>query len=170
MDELFENLAILLGRHLHVNEESVRDFRDIFDAVVDFYTGFEKFCELFGKSKEELKSVCLQRMNMMREIYGKNLPTESARIDFSDVFSQWSYMYVYMLRHIHLVCHALDITAGEGILTDREARRSPTVCMVGGGPGTDVLGLSVHLLKHGLITPLTSGVHVLDKCTKWKTG
>lgn len=169
MDGLLEDMDTLSIRCLGVNDESVSDLRDILDAVLDLYAAFEKI-KLLGKSKEEIKSSCRQRMTMMSGIYRNDLRTESARIDFSDVFSQWSYMYVYMLRHIHLVCHALDITAGEGILTDREARRSPTVCMVGGGPGTDVLGLSVHLLKHGLITPLTSGVHVLDKCTKWKTG
>ncbi|PIK38471.1 hypothetical protein BSL78_24695 [Apostichopus japonicus] len=151
------------------NGDQELEFRDIFDAVINLYRMFESI-KVGGNSNVQLRNTCRLRLNEMKRVYGNDLPNASARIDYSDLYTQWSYMYVYMLRHIHLVSYALDDTVGNGILTDPEARHSPTVCMIGGGPGTDVLGLSVHLRKYGHKAPLRSGVYVLDKYTKWQIG
>lgn len=144
-----------------------RDLGDVFDSILEIYKTIEQDRNRRNSDKE-LKDICLEYMQETSRIYRYDLPRESDRVDFSDPLKQWSYMFVYTLRHVDLVSYALDATSDIGILKDSDACCSPTVCMIGGGPGSDVLGLSIHLREHGHTAPMSSRLHVLDKYTEWQ--
>ncbi|XP_071836073.1 uncharacterized protein [Apostichopus japonicus] len=150
-----------LFRSLRIHSNDNEDLRNIFDAVVAIYSQWEH-----QYNDRELQKICLSRMKKISKIY-RHLRSEQLRIDFEDRFTQWAYMYLFMMRHVHLVYYALDVTVQERLMFVRPYGRPPAVCMIGGGPGSDILGLCVFLRKHGCTTPLSGQVNVLDKCIEW---
>lgn len=138
------------------------DLTGIFDAVVQIYKELER-----GYQGRQLNQTCLSRMQGISQIYRHQLQFTYARVDFFDIFTQWAYMYLFMMRHVHLVFHAMDVTVQERLIRVDPRGKPPRICMIGGGPGSDVLGLSVFLRKHGCTISPVGQVDVLDKCSNW---
>lgn len=146
---------------------SVEDeLRDIFDAIVKMYRQWEAVSDS-SQHRLSLRSLCLRSMQNTSRIYQQNMPFTGERINFSDIFTRWSYMFVFMPCHIYLVFYSLDHVVRERILAVNPSVRPPSICMIGGGPGSDILGIEIVLMKHGITTPLFRKVHVLDKCSDW---
>ncbi|KAJ8032345.1 hypothetical protein HOLleu_25853 [Holothuria leucospilota] len=143
------------------------ELRDIFDAIVELYLQWDGAIDN-SQHRLVLRSLCLKSMQNTSRIYQQNMPFTTDRTNFSDLLTQWSYMFVFMLRHIYLVFVSLDHVVRERILEVNPSVRPPSICMIGGGPGSDILGIEIVLMKHGFTTPFTPRkVHVLDKCTEW---
>lgn len=141
------------------------ELRDLFDSIVKMYLAWEKSLTSFQRL--ELRILCLESMQNTSLVYKHSLRFLTVRINFSDPFTRWSYMFVFMMRHVHLVFYALDQAVYEKILKVIPSGRPTNVCMIGGGPGSDVLGLGLFLMKHGCTSKLTDQVNVLDKCQEW---
>ncbi|PIK59878.1 hypothetical protein BSL78_03174 [Apostichopus japonicus] len=151
-----------LFRSLRIHSNDNEDLRNIFDAVVAIYSQWEH-----QYNDRELQQICLSRMKDISQIYRHHLRFTQLRIDFADRFTQWAYMYLFMMRHVHIVYYALDVTVQERLIRVNPCGLPPAVCMIGGGPGSDILGYCVFLRKHGFTTQLTGQVNVLDKCIGW---
>ncbi|PIK38470.1 hypothetical protein BSL78_24694 [Apostichopus japonicus] len=151
-----------LFRSLRIHSNDNEDLRNIFDAVVAIYSQWEH-----QYNDRELQQICLSRMKDISQIYRHHLRFTQLRIDFADRFTQWAYMYLFMMRHVHIVHYALDVTVQERLMYVNPSGLPPAVCMIGGGPGSDILGLCVFLRKHGFTATLTGQVDVLDKCIGW---
>ncbi|KAJ8032549.1 hypothetical protein HOLleu_26100 [Holothuria leucospilota] len=144
------------------------DLQRLFETVLARYEQMKRTARCNGESEEQLLVNCRKSMEQMRMIYQKNLPKQTKRVDFSDHTAQWSYMYLYMLRHVHLVYYALNKAIQENVLRMNPNDCPIDVCMIGGGPGSDILGISLLMKEYKCRTPWTNRVFVLDACTQWE--
>lgn len=118
------------------------------------------------KVATHLRDFCLKEMFNNSRVYKYNLSLQIDRLDFNNVVTQWGYMYVYMCRHIHLVHHSMtDALRTKSIAVNARAKNS--VCAIGGGPGSDLLGLLIFFRENGMFAPF-SEINILDRCTAWK--
>lgn len=152
-------------RWLSIRRSVNDELRDLFDSIVKMYQ--DRKGALNGFQQFEFRTLCLKSMQNTSRVYRQSLRFTTDRIDFSDLITQWSYMFVFMLRHVHLVYYALDLTVQERICQVNPSGGPDCICMIGGGPGSDVLGFALFLMKHGCTAQLTSQVYVLDKCFEW---
>ncbi|KAJ8031872.1 hypothetical protein HOLleu_25220 [Holothuria leucospilota] len=99
--------------------------------------------------------------------YNEELHKKGKRLDFGDDSTRWAYVYVFLMRHSHLVHTALVSMIP---FTQKFAiwQNIPQLRMVaiGGGPGSDVLGFALFLKTLGI----TSNFHatIIDRCNEWK--
>ncbi|XP_022101535.1 uncharacterized protein LOC110985092 [Acanthaster planci] len=126
--------------------------------------GLEQF-----QSAEERVADALRRMSMTYTNLGK--AHKIPQPDFADAAYRWAYVYQYLTKHCHLIYQMLWLLLPFDI-TKRWLERGVDVCSVGGGPGTDVIGVLVYLqsVRSYLGKPACERVvgHVLDKfATAW---
>ncbi|XP_038070566.1 uncharacterized protein LOC119739635 [Patiria miniata] len=127
----------------------------------------------FGQPQSAEKQVAnaLQNMSVMYKTVGKAhyLPQP----DFEDPAFHVAYVYQYLTKHCHLIYQMLWMLLPFGIAT-QWLERGVNVCSIGGGPGTDVIGVLVYLrsLRSYLDKPASERVigYVLDKFADAWTG
>jgi hypothetical protein len=83
--------------------------------------------------------------------------------DFSDPVRRFAYVYSYVPAHAHWVYELLDMSPEAAAVFDADKVR---VACVGGGPGSDLVGVLKFLDTHGK-TP-TLFCEIVDGCVQWK--
>lgn len=160
LDHLFQSLTV---------RSENDDLSQIFDAVVNMFRQWEHWEQCQQREDEQtigsLRDRCLTSMAEMSQVY-RHLRHAQSTIDFSVQVTQWAYMYLFMLRHIHLVLYSLGAAFDDGLIYVNPLGRTPKMCMIGGGPCSDLLGVSLFLRRHGLKTPTrTRSISSIDAST-----
>ncbi|XP_071823585.1 uncharacterized protein [Apostichopus japonicus] len=98
--------------------------------------------------------------------YNVNLTTPNERLDFGDSPTRWAYVYVFLMRHSHLVHTALvEMTKFTQNFVSWQYVRTFDVCAIGGGPATDILGFALFLKTLNISSDVQGTV--IDKCGEW---
>ncbi|XP_038063226.1 uncharacterized protein LOC119733937 [Patiria miniata] len=109
-----------------------------------------------------------ESLGSIREIYQKRLSCASSqyRTDWNDPANRCAYVFLYLLQHCHLVCTSLQINSEE-ILTAWRRKSNLKVCCIGGGPGSDLVGLTTFLRENNIF-PSKLECLVLDLYPSWE--
>lgn len=111
---------------------------------------------------------CDQYLKEMRDIYVGGLDKMNERPDFRDKSKQWCYMYLFMLNHSYLLFYSIKRAVEDNFIKINPNGSPLNVCAIGGGPGSDILGLYLLLNEKNCVKPWIRHVDVLDKFVEWE--
>ncbi|XP_038077760.1 uncharacterized protein LOC119745470 [Patiria miniata] len=77
-----------------------------------------------------------------------------------------AYVFLYLMQHCHLVSFSLQETS-KSLRSWRNKKEILKVCSIGGGPGSDLVGLTTFLRKKEIF-PSSLECRVLDLYPNWK--
>lgn len=95
--------------------------------------------------------------------YGNLVSKASAPIDYSDGVKRFAYIYKYTVAHADYI---MQLIQGSKELRDLLAKDSIEVACLGGGPGSDLLGILKYLIKAGA-KDLSLKCYIFDKERAW---
>ena len=150
------------------NSEEVREAADYFRCVLTDV--LDELLEQVGYSYD-MTSKYDQVKNSLRSITtlykrGLSRPTSIFRSDWDDPANRCAYVFVYFMQHCHLVNFSLQQNLPE-ISRSWHNKNNLRVCSIGGGPGSDLVGLTRFLQDTDLFPPSLQ-CHVLDLFPNWK--
>ncbi|XP_038063061.1 uncharacterized protein LOC119733764 [Patiria miniata] len=145
-------------------------FHTILSNVVD-----ELLSRVDGESDSEKYAEVSTALRSISYLYREGLsqPNSESRSDWSKPENQCAYVYLYFMQHCYMMYMAMQPVMSprhchiRARLEYRKQRhRQLRVCSIGGGPGSDVLGLSKFLEDVGLF-PESLHFTVLDLWPEW---
>ncbi len=111
---------------------------------------------------EDAKDVAiLNHLKILREKYPSL--TNGITIDYSDPITRFAYYYRYVSAHAFTVFSLIKAIPDLGHLFDRD---KTSVCCLGGGPGSDLLGVLKFIKANNQSTALMCRVY--DKEERWR--
>ena len=116
------------------------------------------YADLDG-SEEEKDELVKEKLDELGAAYHK-LSQENPRIDYSDPATRIGYVFRYVSSHAHIVAEAV-----EDNLYSLLDEKTLTVSCIGGGPGSDFLGIVLLLLRYKRETKLKC--YLLDGEEAW---
>ena len=108
-----------------------------------------------------------KRMSTLASAYGKLNTPVHVPIDYKDPATRFAYVYKYVTAHADYLVQVLQQLRYErsGVVFDTGTIR---VTCVGGGPGSDIIGVLKYLDDYGVTEPVKSVVcYLLDKEHAW---
>lgn len=105
--------------------------------------------------KKELKNLSTE--------YGKLINKDGAPIDYSDPLKRFAYIYKYTVAHADYI---MQLVKGEKKLRELLAKESVEVACLGGGPGSDLLGILKYLI-HNRAKQISLTCYIFDKERAW---
>ncbi|XP_038055907.1 uncharacterized protein LOC119727901 [Patiria miniata] len=140
--------------------ESPADFyRHVLTEVLD-----DLMDQVGGLTKIEKVKKALRKISQMYK-GGLSNASSQCRSDWSDPANRCAYVFLYLMQHCHLVFSSLQYTSK--ILNSWQNKSNLKICSIGGGPGSDLVGLTTFLRKKGIFPPLLECL-VLDLYPNWK--
>ncbi len=97
---------------------------------------------------------------------GLNQTTPSSRSNWNDAANRCAYVFTYFMQHCHIVHYSLQ-QIQHNISTSWQNKNSLVICSIGGGPGSDLVGLTRFLTDTDLFPPSLTCL-VLDLYPNWK--
>jgi hypothetical protein len=128
---------------------------NVVKAVLD-----ETYDEIGGKPAERDAKI-QEALRKMSEKYNNLL--KSGGPDFSDPVTRFAYVFAYVPAHAHWLYELLTWSEEAKALFKSERLR---VTCLGGGPGSDVVGLLKYLAESGVEPKLFC--EIVDGCVEWK--
>lgn len=95
--------------------------------------------------------------------YGKLASQTSSAIDYSDSVKRFAYIYKYTVAHADYIMQLIE---GSKALRDLLAKNSIEVACLGGGPGSDLLGILKYLIRTEA-KDLALKCYIFDKERAW---
>jgi SAM-dependent methyltransferase len=105
--------------------------------------------------KEELTNLSAE--------YGKLASKDSSSIDYSDAVKRFAYIYKYTVAHADYI---MQIIKGNKDLRELLEKKSIEVACLGGGPGSDLLGILKYLIRKQA-QGLSLKCYIFDKERAW---
>jgi len=124
-------------------------------------TVLDEAWEAMAADVEEKVAGIEKQMAIISEKY-KNAWSEPPNIDFGDPAVRFAYIYRYVTSHANIVA---EIVAAEELLRACFEKDGLTVSCVGGGPGSDFLGIMKYMATHA--KQCTVQCFLLDKTEAW---
>ena len=135
----------------------IKTVREILETDVSIYAGEQK------KTEKEILQHIRKHINSMRSEHY----TEDPSIDYEDPLCRLGYLYKHAPANATLFEHVLT----ESYELSEKIRQADgsvlNVCAVGGGPGTELLGIAKYLVRHPDLTPRKIAFTVLDNVSHW---
>lgn len=114
---------------------------------------------LAGAAKDAAIQAELARLT---DAYGKLKDPARTVIDYASPTARFAYIYKYTVAHADYIKQIIE---GHKILRDLFVRPEVAVACLGGGPGSDLLGILKYMLRHGAKSTLTS--YLFDRERAW---
>lgn len=95
--------------------------------------------------------------------YGNLASKASAPINYSDAVKRFAYIYKYTVAHADYI---MQLIRGTKALRELLSKKSIEVACLGGGPGSDLLGLLKYLIQTGA-KDLSLKCYIFDKERAW---
>ncbi|XP_038055864.1 uncharacterized protein LOC119727862 [Patiria miniata] len=145
------------------NAQAVSDyFRRILTAILEELVdkvpnhGYISNTEIV---KQSLRSIS----NLYKS--GLRFANSGLRSDWNDPANRCAYVFLYLMHHCYLVYGSLQYS--DEVIRSWRNRSSLKVCSIGGGPGSDLVGLTTFLRMHGIF-PRSLECLVFDLYPNWK--
>ncbi|XP_038057139.1 uncharacterized protein LOC119728812 [Patiria miniata] len=97
--------------------------------------------------------------------HGLRFSNSGLRTDWNEPANRCAYVFLYLMHHCYLVYGSLQYS--DEVTRSWRNRSSLKVCSIGGGPGSDLVGLTTFLRVHGIFPPSLECL-VLDLYPNWK--
>jgi hypothetical protein len=104
----------------------------------------ELYIRIPAETEAEKDEKILQMMRFLEAEYPKLI--QGVRIDYSDLVTRFAYIYKYVTSHANLVYQVINASTDLANLFDNE---KVNVACIGGGPGSDFLGILKFLTHAG---------------------
>ncbi|MCC5668744.1 hypothetical protein LC653_34065 [Nostoc sp. CHAB 5784] len=121
----------------------------------------EAYNQIPGDDSEK-DGVIIEALNYLSEGYIQLLG-KSQSIDYKDTITRFAYIYKYVSSHANLVCGI--ITQSNDLAKVFDAQQKINIACIGGGPGSDFLGILKYLMSKGK-TPSVK-FQLCDKEKNW---
>jgi len=108
-------------------------------------TVLDEVYEQIPGSDQQKDDEIRDRLNYLSGKYG-NLLQDSFPVNYTDPATRFAYIYRYVTAHANFVYQIIEDSSDLGALFDQE---KVTVSCIGGGPGSDLLGIVKHMLDSG---------------------
>jgi len=95
--------------------------------------------------------------------YGRLTDVKSKPIDYGDPVKRFAYIYKYTVAHADYI---MQLIAGEKALRDVLKKRNVEVACLGGGPGSDLLGILKYLMNYDVKNVVLT-CYIFDKERAW---
>ncbi|XP_022079671.1 uncharacterized protein LOC110973287 [Acanthaster planci] len=135
-------------------------FRQILTEVLD-----DLMDQVSGPSRTEKVKHSLRNISRMYK-GGLSRASSQYRPDWSDSANRCAYVFLYLMQHCHLVYSSLQRESNDIIAAWRNMSNMK-VCSIGGGPGSDLVGVTTFLREYGIFPPSLECL-VLDLYPNWK--
>ncbi|XP_038057138.1 uncharacterized protein LOC119728811 [Patiria miniata] len=144
------------------NAQPVSDYfrrilTDILEELVDKVPG------RYPSNTEIVKQSLRGISNLYKN--GLRFPNSNLRSDWDDPANRCAYVFLYLMHHCYLVYGSLQYS--DEVSRSWRNRSSLKVCSIGGGPGSDLVGLTTFLRVHRIFPPSLECL-VLDLFPNWK--
>ncbi|XP_071789194.1 uncharacterized protein [Asterias amurensis] len=156
-----------------VNGDVFRLNNDRHSTVIKANEYFESVVSEFLRSSSEQNASVKTRlkscMMAITNLYMKKLDT-TERTDWSDDCYRCAYVYRFFAVHSYIVYQSLQLAlAIEEHLTEIwKYKPCFRVCCIGGGPGSDALGLTKFLRDTGLVSTNRLECTIFDRYREWE--
>jgi hypothetical protein len=94
--------------------------------------------------------------------YGRLTDTKGECIDYSDALTRFAYIYKYTVAHADYIMQLIRM---DSHLRELFTRKEVEIACLGGGPGSDLLGVLKHMISSNSKTTLTC--YIFDKERAW---
>ncbi|XP_038055863.1 uncharacterized protein LOC119727861 [Patiria miniata] len=141
-------------------EEPADFYRLVLTKVLD-----DLMDQVGGISQIEEVKIALRKISHMYK-GGLSIASSQYRSDWSNPANRCAYVFLYLMQHCHLVYFSLEQCTSR-ILNSWRNKSNLKVCSIGGGPGSDLVGLTTFLRTHGIFPPSLE-CRVLDLYPNWK--
>ncbi|XP_038063053.1 uncharacterized protein LOC119733755 [Patiria miniata] len=136
---------------------------DVLDDLLDQVPSYQVPRYLSAEFKsDEVK----QSLRSISQVYKKGLSSPYIRSDWDDAANRCAYVFLYLMHHCNIVFSSLQSNLSE-ISADWRYKYNLKVCSIGGGPGSDLLGLTTFLRLNQMF-PSALRCLVLDLYPNWK--
>lgn len=95
--------------------------------------------------------------------YGNLINKDGCQIDYSDPVKRFAYIYKYTVAHADYLMQLIKRNTG---LSDLLAKQSVAVACLGGGPGSDLLGILKYLIQNDTKN-IALTCYIFDKERAW---
>ncbi|XP_038055865.1 uncharacterized protein LOC119727863 [Patiria miniata] len=148
---------------LHVpNAQAVSDyFRRILTDILEELVN--KVPDRYTSNTEIVKQSLRKISNWYKN--GLRFANSDLRSDWNDPANRCAYAFLYLMHHCYLVYGSLQYS--DEVTRSWRNRSSLKVCSIGGGPGSDMVGLTTFLRNKGIFPPSLECL-VLDLYPNWK--
>ena len=153
--DLANQVALRKGRERKLREGILMNCFQLVKTVLD-----ELYVRLPGLSEDEKTEAIIKMLRYLEEQYAGL--ARGLRIDYTDPVTRFAYVYKYVTSHANIVCQIIE---GSTELTDLLRQGRFSVTCIGGGPGSDLLGILKHVLSNGARPVLRCTL--LDGETTW---
>ncbi|XP_022079619.1 uncharacterized protein LOC110973245 [Acanthaster planci] len=109
--------------------------------------------------KQSLRSITNMYQNGLRYAHS------NFRSDWNDPANRCAYVFVYLMQHCYLVNGSLQYS--DVVAKSWRNKSNLKVCSIGGGPGSDLVGVTIFLRENRIFPPSLECL-VLDLYPTWK--
>ena len=107
---------------------------------------------------------CFESISMM---YKRRLAGVGPRPDWGDKHYRCTYIYRFFTMHCYLVYHSLQLSC-DTLKRLWKHKSSLRVCCIGGGPGSDVVGLTKFLRDNEIVPVHRLKCSIIDLYQEWE--
>ena len=123
----------------------------------DAYAGIK------AKNDAEKDALIKKELGALSACYATLTNKAIKPIDYSDPLKRFAYIYKYTVAHADYI---MQVISGEKVLRDLLSQKKIEVACLGGGPGSDLLGILKYMINAGIkATQLTC--YIFDKERAW---
>jgi SAM-dependent methyltransferase len=116
-----------------------------------------------AKDDDAKDNLIKKELSTLSSEYANLTNTKTKPIDYSDPLKRFAYIYKYTVAHADYI---MQLILGEKELRDLLKKNNVEVACLGGGPGSDLLGLLKYMINAGIKnTKLTC--YIFDKERAW---
>lgn len=122
----------------------------------------ELYLEIKGSSDTEKDKRIKDAINSLRQSYSQLTQAGRPQIDFSRAENRFAYIYMYTTAHADYV---MQMFRGNSELKNLLQRKNLTVSSLGGGPGSDFLGILKYMENYQKSATVTC--YLYDRKDEW---
>ena len=149
-----------------LNEIRTERAAKYFDYVVGNY-----FSLILASGKTKVVDSLRSRFDSISMIYRQRLGTTDSRPDWSNGDNRRSYVYRFFAMHCYIVYRSLQLSLADFTFLAKSCtgKSSFHVCCIGGGPGSDLVGLTKFLRDKELFPVDRLECSIFDLYQQWES-
>ena len=123
----------------------------------------EAYVQIEAEDEAEKDALINARLESIRKEYAALTDLEAPEVDYSDPITRFAYIYKYTVAHADYIKQLID---RHDAISELLKGATPRVACIGGGPGSDLLGILKFMMRHR-IRDVKLTCHIFDRERAW---
>ena len=123
----------------------------------------DAYAAIAAKDDDAKDALIKKELTTLSSEYANLTNAKAKPIDYSDALKRFAYIYKYTVAHADYI---MQLIAGEKELRDLLNRKIVEVACLGGGPGSDLLGILKYMMNSGIKNTILT-CYIFDKERAW---